>query len=209
MQRDALLAFKRVSTLAVGARRCGCVGKVVARLRLLVRERKGQLALNDRGYQLAQERTVAGMAKRTAAENDGREVGLDRQRASERLGKQHGFRQPLSQPAMLLGKWNAEQTQLSILAPQGCAVAVWLLHVALALGQLAIGARKQPIDAVLQLALLVAEIEIHVFTFPYTCRLILIVAMPDRPGIAIRLESTQKPSTALARMLRWISLEPP
>ena len=162
VQDDALLALQRVAALAVGARRGGRIGEVVARLPLLVRQRQGQLALDDSRHQLLQQRGVAGVAQRAAAQHDRRQVGLDRQRAAERLGEDHGLGQALPEPAVLLGERHAEQAELGVLPPQRGAVALRLLHVALALGEIAVGVGKQPLDAVLELALLVVEIEIHV-----------------------------------------------
>ncbi len=168
VQHDVLLALQRVAALAVGARGGGGVGDVVARLPLLVRQRQRQPALGDGRHQLLEQRLVAGMAQRAAAQHDGGEIGLDDEAAAERLGDDHGLGQPLAEPAVLLGEGHGQQPEVGILLPQGGAVALGLLHVAHALAELAVAVGEQPLDAVLQLALLVVEIEIHGLRFSDT-----------------------------------------
>ena len=61
---------------------------------------------------------------------------------------------------MLFGERQAEQAELRVAAPQLAAPAVGLLHETLPrLEAVAIG--QQPLDAVLEQALFVAECEIH------------------------------------------------
>ena len=84
----------------------------------------------------------------------------------------------LAEPAVLLGERHAEQPQVRVLLPQGGAVALGLLHVAHALVEIAVAVGQQPLDAVLQLALLVVEIEIHGSVSPSALR--------DRRSVLLR-----------------------
>jgi hypothetical protein len=109
---------------------------------------------------------------------------------------------------VLLGKRNGQQTQLGILLPQRRAVALRLLYVLLPLGEVAVGIGKQPLDAVLELALLVVEIE-SIRDVSEAPRGELVEprsrgfgASFDRLRTRSGVRSDQNPSTALARMLR-------
>ena len=104
---------------------------------------------------------IAGMAQHAAAEHHRRHIGLDGQCLSERLGDDHGLGEALAQAAVFLGEGHAQQAQLGILLPECRLVALRLLHVAHALGKIAVGVGEQPLDTLLQLTLLVVEIEIH------------------------------------------------
>ena len=111
------------------------------------------------------------MAQHAAAQHDGGEIRLDGQRPAEGLGDDHGLGEALAEPAVLFGERHGEQPQVCILLPQGGTVALGLLHVAQALVEIAVGVGEQPLDAVLQLALLVVEIEIHgPSLFPFSPR---------------------------------------
>ena len=165
-KHDCFLAFDRIAALAVRARRRGDIGKIEAGLALLMRQRQGQLAFDDSRHQLLQEIGVAGMAQHAAAEHHGRHIGLDGQCPSERFGDDHGLGEALAQAAVFLGKRHAQQAQVGILLPECRLVALRLLHVAHALGKIAVGVGEQALDTLLQLTLLVVEIEIHDVTFP-------------------------------------------
>ena len=99
-------------------------------------------------------------------QDDGGEIGLDDERPAERLGDDHGLGEALAEAAMLLGERHGEEPEVGILLPQRGAVALRLLHVAHALVEIAVAGGEQPLDAVLQLPLLVVEIEIHGCKFP-------------------------------------------
>ena len=60
-----------------------------------------------------------------AAHDDGRQIGLDGERAAERLGDDHGLGETLAQPAVLLGERHGQQPELGILLPERRAVAPW------------------------------------------------------------------------------------
>ena len=93
-----------------------------------------------------------------------------------------------AEAAMALGERQAEQAELGILRPQLAAPALGLCRIGLALLEV-VAVADQPVDAVLEQPLLVAQIEIH---------------RSSPPGNAL-----QSPRIALAMMLRWISFEPP
>ena len=81
---------------------------------------------------------------------------------------------------MLLLERQAEQSEIGVLLPRLAAPTVGFYEVLLALLELVL-VGDQSLDAVLEQALLVGEIEVH----------------------------GQRPNIALATMLRWISFEPP
>jgi hypothetical protein len=68
---------------------------------------------------------------------------------------------------MLLRERHGQEAEVRVLLPQARAVALRLLHVAVALVEVAIGVGEQPVEAVLELALLVVEIEIHGSAFEW------------------------------------------
>ena len=97
---------------------------------------------------------LSGMGARLAA-------GDTSKSAAKGLGDDHGLGEALAQAAMLLRERHGQKPEVRVLLPQLGAVALRLLHVAVALAELAVGIAQQPFQAVLQLALLVVEIEIH------------------------------------------------
>ena len=109
------------------------------------------------------------------------EVGFERERTAEGLHHDQGLDGAAAEAAVALGEGQAEQSHLGIARPQRAAVAAGLVAAGEALFEAA-AFGQQPLQAVLQHALLVGEVEVHV---------------------------GQSPSTVLARMLRWISFEPP
>ena len=92
-------------------------------------------------------RLAAAEPQQAAAEHDGREIRLQRQRAAERLHHDHGLDRPAAEAAVLLARTAAEQAELGILLPQRAAPAVGLLrcNVLRALEVVVVG--EQPLDA--------------------------------------------------------------
>ena len=159
VQHDALGAIQHPRR-AILPRRGGDIGEVVARLPLDMRERQLQLALRDLRQQRLLLRGVAGAPQQSAAQDDGGEVRLQHQAAAERLHHDHRLDRPAAEAAMRFGERQAEQAEFGVLLPDGAAPAVRLGHVLLALLELVL-VGDQPIDAVLQQALFVGEVEVH------------------------------------------------
>ena len=159
VQHDALLAVDDPS-VAVALRRGGDVGKVVARLALGMGEGEPQAAVGDLRQQVVALLVAAAEADESAAEHDRREIGLQRERAAERLHDDHGLDRPAAEAAVLLPERQAEQTKLGILRPELRAPAFRALAVALARFEV-VAVRQQPLDTVLEQALLFAEVEVH------------------------------------------------
>ena len=159
MHDDALLAFEHIAR-AVALCRRQHVEEVVARLALGVREGKRELAGGDPRDQLGALRVARAMAQEAAAEDHGREIGLERERAPERLHDDHRLDRAAAEAAMLLGEGQPEQAELGVLPPQRAAETLGLLRVAPpVLEGIAVG--DEPVDALLQEPLFVGEIEIH------------------------------------------------
>src|SRR6185312_16640091 len=104
------------------------------------------------------------MAQEAAADHDSSEIGLEHERAAERLHHDHGFHAAATEAAILLGKRQAQQALLGELAPDGLAPAALLLHVFLALFEF-VGVGQETVDALLEKTLLLGQIEIHFSSF--------------------------------------------
>src|SRR5262249_44880745 len=83
------------------------------------------------------------------------------QRLAERLHHDHGLDRAGAEAAVVFGEGKTEQALLGELAPHRLAPAALLLHVLLALLEL-VSIGQQPVDALLEKALLLGQIEIHV-----------------------------------------------
>ena len=103
-------------------------------------EREPQLAGRDRRDQRLALRGAGAVAQDAAAENDGREIGLQRERAAERLLDQHGLDRAAAEAAVGFGERRAEQAEFGILAPELLAEA----ERARAVGLAALEARSGP-----------------------------------------------------------------
>src|SRR5262249_29059640 len=100
-----------------------------------------------------------------AADHDRREIRLEHQRLAERFHHDHGFDAAAAEAAVLLREGKPEQALLGELAPDRLAPAALLLHVLLALLEI-IGVGQEAIEALLEQALLLGQIEIHFSSFP-------------------------------------------
>ena len=116
VQYDALRAVDDPA-IALAGRLGQHVRQIVARLPLAMREGEQLFARGDLRQQRALLRVIAGEAQRGAGQHDRREIRLQRQRPAERLHHQHDLDAAAAEPAMLLGKRQAEQPQLGILRP--------------------------------------------------------------------------------------------
>ena len=168
MHDDALLAFEHIAG-AVALCRRQHVEEVVARLALGVREGKRELAGGDPRDELGALRLARAMAQEAAAEDHGGEIGLERERAAERLHDDHGLDRAAAEAAMLLGEGQPEQAELGVLRPQRAAEALGLLRVAPPVLE-AVAVGDEPLDALLQEPLFVGEIEIHLSPFTWSSR---------------------------------------
>ena len=139
------------------------VGEVVTRLPLAMREGEQPVAFGDLRQQRGLLRIAAGEAQGGSAEHDRREIGLQRQGAAERLHHQHDLDAAAAKPAVALGKRQPEQSLLGVARPQRAAPPLRFGQVAAAFLEGVI-VREQPIDAVAQQPLFVAEIEIHLYS---------------------------------------------
>ena len=159
MQHQSLGAVEHVGR-AITARFCHDVGEVVAGLPLGVSEGEQQVAGGNLRDQLGPQRLAAAKPKQTAAEHDGREVGFERQRASDLLHHDHGLDRPAGRTAVLLIERESKEAKLGVPLPQRAAPAVRFLHVPLArIERIMVG--EQALDAVLQYLLLFGQREIH------------------------------------------------
>src|SRR6516164_102057 len=166
VEHEALLSVDDVAhAVALGAGRY--VGEVVARLALGVREGEQHAALGDFRQDRVALCLTAGVAQQAAGEHHGREIGLERERAAERLGDDHGLDQPAAEAAVRFVERQAEQAELGVSFPQRAAEAGRLLHVRLALLEI-VAVGEQALDAVLEQPLLLAELEVH--NPPHTLR---------------------------------------
>src|SRR5260221_676425 len=136
------------------------IGEVVARLPLGMGEGEAEIAGGDRRDHLLALRRAAGKAKEAAAEHDRREVRLEHEAASEGFHDDHRLDRRAADAAQLFGEGQAEQAELGILRPARFAVAERLLRIGLALLE-GVFLVDQAGDRVLEQALLVAEVEIH------------------------------------------------
>ncbi len=159
MQHHALGAIQHPGT-AVLPRLGLDVRQVPARLALDMGKRKLELALDQRRDQLAALRLARRMAEQPAAEHDRGEEWFEHEAAPERLHHDHHLDRTAAEPAQLLRERQSEQTEFGVLRPDRLAPAIGLGHVLLALLELVL-IGDQPIDAVLEQPLVVAEIEIH------------------------------------------------
>ena len=108
-------------TVAARARRH--VGEIVARLPLGMGEGKNEIAARDLRQQIGAHRLAAAEPQQSAGENDGRQIGLERQRAADRLHHDHGLDRPAGRSAVLLVERQSEQAELRIAPPQRAAQA--------------------------------------------------------------------------------------
>ena len=175
------------------------------------------------------------MTQEAAADHDGCEIRLEHQRLAERFHHDHGFDRAGAEAAVGFRERKTEQALLGELAPGSLAPAALLFHVFLA-GVEVVRIGQQTIDAIFEEPLLLGQIKIH---FSYSLRLSEFGGHPRlvrNCAQGMRGSSTPRrlgesrpprrtgspafagddscgcpysPSTALAMMLRWISLEPP
>ena len=159
VEHDELLAVDHPArTLLLGGG--GDVMQVVARVLLELRKSKGLAAVDDAGHMRGLLRVRPAMAQEAAADHDGREIGLEHQRLAERFHHDGGLAAAAAEAAVFLGKGKTEQALLGELAPDGFAPAALLLHVFLALLEI-IRVGQEAVDALLEKALLLGQIEIH------------------------------------------------
>ena len=102
------------------------------------------------------------MAEKTAADHDGGQIRLEHQRLAERFHHDYGLDAAAAEAAVLFGEGKTKQALLGELAPDSLAPAALLLHVFLALLEV-IGVGQEAVDALLEKALLLGQIEIHFF----------------------------------------------
>src|SRR5262249_25410002 len=160
------------------------------------------------------------------------EIGLERERAAERLGDDHGLDRPAAGAAVRFVERQAEQAEVGVLFPQRAAEAARLLHVRLALLEI-VAVGEQALDAFLEQPLLLAELEVHrpphslrrhsgsrpkrgcpesmntgraSYARPMCMDSGLAPSAPPRNDNA---PVCHNPSIALAMMFFWISLVPP
>ena len=91
--------------------------QVVARLPLGLGEGQHQLAGGDLRHQLRPQLGDGAVAQEAAADDDGRDPGLQRDRLAELLGDQHRLDMAAAEAALILGEGQAEQAELGILRP--------------------------------------------------------------------------------------------
>src|SRR5215831_17449554 len=139
--------------------------QIVARVLLELREGEGLAAVDNAGHVGGALLGGRAMAQEAAADHHRGEIGLQHQRAAERLHHDHGFHATAAEAAVLFRERQAEQALLGELAPDGLAPAALLLHVFLALLEI-IGVGQETVDALLEKALLLRQIEIHFFYSP-------------------------------------------
>jgi len=100
------------------------------------------------------------MAQQRAAQNDAGKIGLDNERPAERLHYQPRVHRAAAETAFSLGERQTQQTQLGEGGPDIAAPSVRLRAETLARLE-AVGVGDQSIHAVLEQALVVAEVEVH------------------------------------------------
>src|SRR6202022_317029 len=103
---------------------------------------------------------TAGVAQQAAGEHHGREIGLERERAAERLGDDHGLDRAAAGAAVRLVERQAEQAEGGVVLPRRAAEAARLLHKSFALLEV-VAVLERALDAVLEQPLLLAELEVH------------------------------------------------
>src|SRR3954466_3663400 len=106
------------------------------------------------------------MAQEAAADHNRRQIRLQHQRLAERLHHDHGFDRAGAKAAIGFGERQPEQALLGELAPDGLAPAALLLLVLLARIEI-VGVGQQTVDALLEKALLLGQIKIHVLFLDY------------------------------------------
>ena len=141
--------------------RCRDVGEIVARVLLELGERKGLAAVDNAGNVRGLLRRGAAVAQEAAADHHRREIRLKHQRTAERFHHDHGLDRPATETAVFFRERQAEQPLLRELAPHRLAPAALLLGVFLAALEV-VRIRQQAVDAFLEKALLLGQIEIHV-----------------------------------------------
>ena len=82
-------------------------------------ERKPQFARRDRGDQRRRCCGARAVAHSAAAEHDGRQIGLERERAAKSLLHQHGLDRAAAEAAVRLGERSAEQAEFGVLRARG------------------------------------------------------------------------------------------
>ena len=138
------------------------VVQMITRLFLAVRERQPGGAVNH-----AADQRVPAAAQEAAAENDAGQIWLQHQPAPERFHHDHGLDRAAAAAALGLGKRQTEQAEFGEGGPQRGTEPVRLARDGGAVGEVAVMVGNQALDAVLQQALLVGEIEVHdVLTIP-------------------------------------------
>ncbi len=155
-------AFGAVQHPAAGLGFC-CrqhVGEVVARLPLAMREGELQIASGDLRQGSGLLCGIAGEPQRRPSKHDRRQIGFERERPAEGFHDQHRLDRPAAEPAMLLGKRQAEEAQFGVLPPEIGAPPLGLRQIAAAGGEV-VTVGKQPVDAVAQQPLLLGQIKIH------------------------------------------------
>ena len=160
VQHDALVALEHVAGAGL-ARHGGDVVQIVARLPLGMREGQAQGAVGDGGDQCRALLRRAAQADQIAAQDDRRHERLQRQAAADGFHDDHGFHRAAAEPAIFLAERQREQPEFGVFGPQRVAVAVRLCLGAAAQAQIVVGRPDEAVDAVLQQALFVAELEVH------------------------------------------------
>ena len=105
-------------------------------------------------------RRIPSPADQAAAQHDGGEIGLQHEGAAKCFRHDHRLDRAAAEPTMLLGKRQAQQAEFGELRPHRPAPAAGFGHGGAALIE-AVFVGDQTIDAILEQALIVIEIEIH------------------------------------------------
>jgi hypothetical protein len=100
-----------------------------------------------------------------AAQHDRRQIRFQSENPPERLHDQHHLDRAAAEPAVILGKWQAQQPELSILCPEAAAPTLGLGEIGAALVK-AVMIGKQSLHRVAQQPLLFGQIEIHCLRLP-------------------------------------------
>src|SRR5215471_9051589 len=139
--------------------------EIVARPSLGMGERNSEAATRDPGDYLSALLGTAAVAQEAAAEHDGSEIRFERQGSAERFHRNHRLDRPAGGAAVTLGEGQPQQPELGVLRPQLAAPAFRVLAVGLALLE-PVAVAEQPVEALLEKPLFLAEIEIHLPSLP-------------------------------------------
>ncbi len=154
--------------------------QIITRPALNLRQRQDFAPIGHLRNDLGGQGFIAAMLQQIPAQHHRCQIGLDRQRAADRLHHNHALHRPAAEPALLLGKRQGQNPRLGIFRPNLRIKPARQPHISLALLKIPVSPIQKLAEALLQQSLILVQIEIHVLS-PTPRRIEYALRNPESP----------------------------